>query len=101
MSKNWDSKGIKPFSKYVMDKMKVWNRYQCSHLNKMQCQQSGHDVKVQFRYVSYKHPEKILFFPNSIKKKKKNLELVLQGQKDISTIQEQNQYRINDSPDFL
>lgn len=71
MSKNWDSKGIKPFSKYVMDKMKVWNRYQCSHLNKMQCQQSGHDVKVQFRYVSYKHPEKILFFPNSIKKKKK------------------------------
>lgn len=72
MSKNWDSKGIKPFSKYVMDKMKVWNRYQCSHLNKMQCQQSGHDVKVQFRYVSYKHPEKILFFPNSIKKKKES-----------------------------
>lgn len=67
MIKNWDSKGIKPFSKYLMDKMVIWNKYQCSQLNKMQSQQPGQDVKGSLVWVC-----KLQLFREVQSKKKKN-----------------------------
>lgn len=51
MIRNWDSKSIKPFGKYLMGKMAIWIRYQCSQLNKMQSQQSGQDVRGSLVWV--------------------------------------------------
>lgn len=65
MIKNWDSKGIKAFSKYLMDNM---NKCQCSQLYEVQNQQSGQDVKgslvwvcklQSFREVKSKEKKKI------------------------------------------